>query len=191
MRIVGIDPSLSRTGICIIADADVQTYSVTGSSKLNLFQRQRALVNGVLRHLKRGDVAVFEDFGISARFAPSGRFCERIELCGMLKLASYAVTNFPWLSLSPTMLKSFVAGKSSAHKEDMLEAVRTKWSVPVQNDDEADAFGLARYAQAMLFQEKQYAKLQQKFEKYGVNQAHLAKIRFLENGIMSCESSVL
>ena len=191
MRIVGIDPSLSRTGVCIIAGDSTTAYSVKAPNKLGMFQRQRMLVDGVRQYLRLGDVVVFEDFGISARFAPSGRFCERIELCGMLKLVCPAVTKLPWLSLAPTMLKSFVTGKSGAHKAEMLEAVRTKWGVAVQNDDEADAFGLARYAQAMLNQEPKYAKRQPKFEQYGMNREHLARIRFLAQRIMSGVSSVV
>ena len=184
MRVVGIDPSLSRTGVCIISDAGVRTTSVKAACRAaGMFRRQRELVSGVCNYLMRGDVVVFEDFGVSARFAPSGRFCERIELCGMLKLVCPAVTRLPWLSVAPTMLKGFVAGKSSARKDDVLAAVRRRWEVPAKNDDEADAFGLARYALAVLNGEREYGRRLVTFESYGVNREHLAQIRFVWTGI--------
>lgn len=185
MRIVGIDPSLRRTGVCVISDAgDVSVASLTTGNRDGVFFRQRNMVSLVKQCLRADDVVVLEEFGVSARFAPSGRFVERIELCGMLKLIAPAITRLPWLHVPPALLKSFVAGKSGARKEEMTAAVRLEWGMPVANDDEGDAFGLARYAQAVLSQETRFGKKLAAFEKYGENRAHLARIRFSLNAVL-------
>ena len=149
-----------------------------------MYWRQRQILSDVKDHLRIYDIVVLEDFGISSRFTPSGRFCERIELLGMLKLVCPAVTQLPWLSVAPTMLKSFVSGKATAHKEDVEKSVREHWGVPVNNDDEADAYGLARYAQAVLYEEPAYASRREKFEAYGVNGEHLKAIRSVHTRIL-------
>ena len=180
MRVIGIDPSLRNTGLCIIdEDENICTYSLGSPPSWRIFPRQRHIVHSIGEYLKKDDVVVFEDFGVSARFAPSGKFCERIELCGMLKFFCYNCTGVPWLSITPTALKSFIAGKSSAHKEEVFESVKNVWHVPASNDDEADAFGLARYGLAILKNESIYEKKIKKCIDYGLNREHLAAIRFI------------
>jgi len=191
MRIVGIDPSLTNTGLCIISPDNTETISIPSSHKLDVYRRQRKIVSAIKEYLRRDDIVTIEDFGISARFSPSGRFCERIELCGMIKLITPAVTRLPWLSVSPTMLKSFIYGKANAHKTDILKAVQTDWQVQVANDDEADAFGLARYTNAVLQEESRFKSKIEKFESYGQNKFHLARIKFLWNTVLKNNPSEL
>ena len=185
MRIVGIDPSLQQTGVCILeAGQPPETLSIRSKKQESVYRRQRQILSDVKDCLLIHDIVVLEDFGISARFAPSGCFCERLELLGMLKLMCPAVTHLPWLSMAPTMLKRFVTGKGTAHKDEVEMAVRVTWGVPVHNDDEADAYGLARYAQAVLYEEPAYASRREKFEAYGVNGAHLKAIRSVHTRIL-------
>lgn len=179
MRYVGIDPSLTRTGLCIIDGDNIFTTHLKSDAKKGMYQRQRHLTTKVVEYLKRDDVVILEDFGVSARFAPSGKFVERIELCGMIKLTAPSVTRLPWLSIAPTMLKSFATGKASSHKSEVQSEVKRRWGVETICDDEADAFVLARYAKAMLEREEEHIRKQKKFEAYGCNREHLARIRFV------------
>jgi Holliday junction resolvasome RuvABC endonuclease subunit len=185
MRIVGVDPSLSRTGVCVYAGDVPTAHSISASNRLSIYERQLFMVSGVRSFLERGDAVVLEEFGVSVRFAPSGRFVERIEICGMLKFLIPFVTGLPWLSVPPTLLKSFVAGRGSARKEEVLERVRTQWGAAVLNDDEADAFGLAAYARAVLNDDQRYAKKIEKFIAFSGNRAALAKIVFLRGKLKS------
>lgn len=184
MRFVGIDPSLSRTGVAIIDNESVELHSVKADAKYSIYRKQRSLVKQIRELLKRNDIVIFEDFGVSARFAPSGRFCERIELLGMLELVCPAATTLPWLSVAPTMLKSFLTGKSSSHKSEVLAEVNSRWGVDASNDDEADAYGLAKFGQAMVLDEEPHRKRKVKFEKYGMNKEHLAILRFSYSSIL-------
>jgi len=193
VRIVGIDPSLSRTGVCVIdaEDASVTLHSITSKSSDDIFSRQKKAVHAVRALLCAGDVTVFEDFGVSARFAPSGRFCERIEMCGMLKLIAPLVTGLPWLTLSPPLLKGFATGRTSAHKREVIQAVLRDWGVSARNDDEADAFVLARYALAVLAGESCFAKRISRFEAYSQNRQNLTTIRFSCSTVLTSLSSVV
>lgn len=48
--------------------------------------------------------------------------------------------------VSPKSLKKFVTSKGSASKEDVMVAVEKQWGVVVNDDNLADAYGLARVA---------------------------------------------
>ena len=186
-RIVGIDPSFTRTGVCILDNCQTDTphptfYSITSSKKYSVFERQKQIVNNIKNLLHVGDVVIFEDFAISARFSPSGRFCERIELCGMLKLISPCITKLPWLVIAPTMLKSFMTNKSTAHKIEVINAVKSQDIIPVKqdiNDDEADAFVLALYTYNIFYNQNFNTKKQDKFLNYSSNATGCKQIRTL------------
>ncbi|MFI1796531.1 hypothetical protein ACH427_04120 [Streptomyces sp. NPDC020379] len=74
------------------------------------------------------------------------------ELGGIVKLAIAEVAGqHPWrhpLIISPPTLKKFTTGKGTATKQEMMEAVRTRWGANFLNDNLADAYALARAAAA-------------------------------------------
>jgi Holliday junction resolvasome RuvABC endonuclease subunit len=179
MRYVGIDPSLSRTGLCIIDDAGIEARSLPTSRKLSIYDRQLQIVKSAAAQIRAGDIVVLEEFGISARFAPSGRFVERIEICGMLKFLLPKVTGLPWFSVPPNLLKKFVTGKASSKKDEVISSVRDNWKVMVNNDDEADAFGLAAYARSVFTGDRKFLHLIAKFLQFESNQASFNKVSFL------------
>lgn len=73
------------------------------------------------------------------------------ELGGVTKVALYqtlpAEVYFP-LIVSPTALKKYVCGTGKAEKSDMKLNVFKKWGVEFKDDNEADAYGLARLSEA-------------------------------------------
>jgi Holliday junction resolvasome RuvABC endonuclease subunit len=180
MRDVGIDPSLSRTGICILSGEHVIVKSIKTSRKMSVFERQTIAVAEAKTFIQRGEIVALEEFGISARFAPSGRFVERIEMCGMLKFLSPRVTGLPWFCVPPNLLKKFVTGKASAKKIAVMAATREKWRVQASNDDEADAFGLAAYVRAVFTEDHRFVRLSSDFLRFGDNLSAYNKIKFLE-----------
>lgn len=180
MRIVGIKLSLSRTGICALEEKKVPLFiSIKSDRSANTFKRQKAIVTQVRGVLRENDIIVFEDFALSEITASSGKSIERIELCGMLKLISPTVTRLPWLSVLAPMMKSFIVGSGDADNDTLVETIRTQWDANPSNDNEAAAFGLARYARSVLFNEEIHEKKNQKFVAYGQNFTHLTKIRFV------------
>lgn len=144
MRFVGIDPGLTVTGISIYADGQMECRSVKSSLKDGtVFERQLLLLKRIVSLVEPGDVISLEDFGLSGRFTPSGRFVERIELLGMLKFLLPKRTGLPFLMASPGRVKKIVAGKGTAKKDEVVSMVRGFFRKKVKNDDEADSYGLA------------------------------------------------
>ncbi len=178
MRFVGIDPSFSRTGVCILGQNYSFFESVNSDKKANTFARQKQIVHSICALLQKNDIVTIEEFGISARFAPSGKFCERIELCGMLKMCIPIKTKLPWLSITPSMLKSFATGKATSHKDEVMEAISKRWGVTPSNNDEGDAFVLAMYTKSVLQDDVLEKKRLKKFLEFGDNASKVKKIKF-------------
>lgn len=150
-RIVGVDPSLSRTGVCIMNGEEARTDSIKTSKKDGCdYERQKKIVRELIGMLEAGDVVVFEDFGQGGRWQPSGKFVERIELAGMMKMFAQFKTKREFLEVRPSHLKSFVAGKATASKETVFTAVSRRWGIEVANQDEADAAALALIGRAVV-----------------------------------------
>ena len=188
MRIVGITPRLSRTIICFFEDDAPPVFqSLKSPQGVTVFKRQKTIVKHVQALLRKHDIVVLEDFCVSDNVSSTGKLVERSELCGMLKLVCPAITELPWLSALPPMLKTFITGQASASNEEMLEAVSRDWGVCPTLNDEAIAFALARYTRSALLHEEMYEKQNQKFEAYGHNFTHLAKIRFFLPTILNAQ----
>jgi hypothetical protein len=67
------------------------------------------------------------------------------ELGGYLKLLLWQA-GVPYLIVPPGVLKKYVTGKGNAAKAIMLKEVYRRWGYDTESDDQADAYGLARFA---------------------------------------------
>jgi len=68
------------------------------------------------------------------------------ELGATVKSILWTWSIYPTI-VAPTSLKKFVTGKGNSAKNEMLLAVYKKWGAEFHNDNEADAYGLARMAE--------------------------------------------
>lgn len=181
MRFVGIDPSLTRTGVSIIEESGKQScFSIKTNSKNSDLERQIDMAAGVLRLLQLNDVCCMEDFGIAARKGQGGKFAERLEICGMIKGGIRKETRMPFLTCPPNVLKMWGAGVGSADKPRVLKAVQDFWGVDAKNYDEADAAVMALISKYALLGEVVPDRKRihlQKFEDHGMNRSVLSAIR--------------
>lgn len=148
VNFVGLDPSLTSFGVAVFChpSREFRTFSFGTSRKESVFDRQKEALSKVLPLLSPNDVVAMESLGVGARFVPSGLFVERVELAGMLKLSVPLRTRMPILLAHPKHVKLLVAGKATASKEEMVQAVAATWGLSPKNHDEADALGLALLA---------------------------------------------
>lgn len=189
MRIVGIAPRLSRTIVCLLEDEATPVFiPVKSEYGKTSFKRQRVIVGGVQEMLREHDIVVLEDFSVADSDLTPAKLVERLELNGMLKLVCPAVTRLPWLSALPPLFKIFIADQASMDDEALLQAVNEQWQVPATSYAEAVAFALARHARSVLLHEGTHEKCNQKFEAYGHNFTHLAKIRFFLPAILESKA---
>jgi len=70
------------------------------------------------------------------------------ELGGLVKMALHDFRLTPTI-VPPTSLKKFTTSKGNAAKNEMLLAVYKKWGFEFKDDNEADAFALARLAESI------------------------------------------
>lgn len=145
MNVLGLDVSLAATGYCfldeenakIVESGVVRPVGMNGVVRLGFIESK--VLNLVKNHGAK--VAAIEGYAFSAHAAYSH---ELGEACGLIKLALFK-GGYSTRIISPSTLKKFVTGKGNAKKNEMLLKVYKRWGVEFADDNEADAYSLARY----------------------------------------------
>jgi crossover junction endodeoxyribonuclease RuvC len=75
----------------------------------------------------------------------------------------------PFIVIPPTSLKAYVTGKGNAPKELMIREVFKKWKYEADDNNDSDAYALARVAAEFVSGEKtkKFQELMKKFERIG------------------------
>ena len=143
---LGIDQSLTSTGVAVLAPGE------------NL---PRALFNISPGELRDGARLAFIRAQLSAcldkhaitqaalegyAYAATGKVFELGEVGGVLKCL-LAERSIPHVVVAPVLLKKFVCNFVGADKDDMRAAVLKKWQIDIAQNDQCDAYGLAKVAQ--------------------------------------------
>lgn len=153
MAFVGIDQSYTGFGLVVINASTDVTHSHLGKFPAAKYDtpvdRLVAIENWLDKHLQGWDIdrVCMEGYANGSKF---GR-----ELAGEL---GYAVKRFlrvyhpqrlvPTV-VPPTSVKKFASGSGTAKKNEMLLAVFKRWGMEYKDDNLADAFVLAKIAQAL------------------------------------------
>jgi len=145
MYYIGIDPSLLATAIVTLRDIGDLHSSKVISSKYKGVKRLRDLRDQIHTHLCSFSSGIvlpvfIENYSYGSRI---GQAFSIGEWGGVLRVLldelGHVVTE-----VAPTTLKKFVAGKGNVKKDIMIKEVFRKWEFDVSDDNEADAFGLAK-----------------------------------------------
>jgi len=140
---VGIDPSLTSSGVAIIGQNSFLPMCIT-PGKLRGVERLAYIRDAVKDTLpKENTMACIEGPAMRA----IGRADDLGQLRGVLLLLLYDV-KIPTFVIPPTCLKKFATRNGAAQKEEVIKAAFQRWQVML-NDDEADAAWLAAMAQAL------------------------------------------
>ena len=145
---LGLDLSLTSTGYClmnqeggILASGKLTPKKLSGIERLKFIEEN--LSSMVISH------AVSEVFLEGYAFAAHMAYAHEIgELTGVIKLMLHR-NGVPFRSVGPTTLKKFVTGRGNAKKNEMLLAIYKKWCIEFKDDNEADAYALARYGMGL------------------------------------------
>ena len=144
MRVVGLDPSLSRFGYADPA-GHVQVFGVPaakarGGVRLAMFEDwfDEILPPGSV------DLAVVEDYAFSSKQRLKG-VAAMGELGGVLRLHLH-LAGIPVLEVKPQLIKMFATGHGNAPKAMMQKAACQRLGAAVSVDDnEADALWLREF----------------------------------------------
>ena len=147
--VVGIDPSLTSTGVVILAEDQVHAHTLTPRE-----EKRKGRLQGVRRlcWIRDQVMALLDCPAMVAIEGPSygsaqGRQVSIGELHGVLKTAMWEQGYFI-VVVPPASLKKFATGKGNASKFDMQKA-GIRAGVDFGNEDEVDAYFLARIARAL------------------------------------------
>lgn len=154
-KIVGLDPSLTGTGICIMdigqnlfvgkAWSTQLIKPVTKSSPARLIE----IRDRVAKLCQNADIVIIEGYSFGSRGA--GVF-QTAELGGVLRVMLHE-QGLWWVEVAPTQLKKFVCGKGNAKKEEVKLGAFKRWGVEFKTSDETDAYVLAKVGEALISEE--------------------------------------
>ena len=140
--IAGIDLSLSATGIVLLSPERRIVHShVIKTKKLRGVERLLYIKNEVLALLKKYKVSQCAIEGYS--FGSNGRAIFNIgELGGVIRVA-LSEQEVRFVDIPPSSLKAYIADNGGADKQMVIDAIKSKYGLTFEDDNEADAYGLA------------------------------------------------
>lgn len=154
MKIVGVDASLTGTGIAIYWDSQTP---ITATIKNPLTGVDRLIyIRDYIKQVSQGaDLIVIEGYA----FARANQAHQIGELGGVLRTMFHEM-GLKVLEVAPAAVKKFATGKGNATKEQVAVGVFKRWSKEFGTNDEADAFVLMKIGEAILYQTKTLKEIQ-------------------------------
>ncbi len=148
-RYIGLDLSLSETGVCVLEGDNILESCVVKGKKLLGTERISTISSEIFDILQefRPDAAAIEGL-VGSKFA--------FTLVGLAKLHGAVAFNI-WqnyegdlrvLGVAPSALKKFATGSGAGKKSAVLLQIYKRWGEEFDNDNAGDAYVLARIAQA-------------------------------------------
>lgn len=144
MLFLGIDQSLTGTGLCLLSpQGNVVTSATITTAGRRDGDRLAFIKRGVASLLAGVTGAAVEGYSYNS----TGHVFELGEIGGVVKvlLVEHAI---PYISVPPVLVKKFATGNSHADKRAMMSAAAARRGAAFADDDQADAFFLAHIALA-------------------------------------------
>jgi crossover junction endodeoxyribonuclease RuvC len=148
MRVMGVDTS-TKTGYVVLDDGgDVAIVGVLNHKpQAQRFARFAHYAREVAELVDAYgvDLVIIEGYSFAGKFNNSLQY--ELGACIRMRLWEQGIT---FIEVPPTSLKKFVSGKGNAKKDLMLLGVYKRWEFDTEDDNEADAYGLAQFGRAMI-----------------------------------------
>lgn len=140
--IIGVDASLTNTGVAMLHNGTLATWSLVppgkgmrGVDRLDWFYNQ---FSKMLEADPIPDLIVIEGYAFGAKMQREAMG----ELGGILRLALHH-EKMPFVIVQPTCLKLFVTGKGNGPKDNMSKEIYKRFGVDLTDNNQVDAAGLA------------------------------------------------
>jgi len=150
---LGLDLSLTGTGVVVIADGKIIRQRLikskpVGDLPVNELQRIMKIVVDIADVIAGipVDIAVIEGLAFMVRNATA-----LVQLSALNYMVRQMLFNngIPFVIVAPTSLKKFATGSGASKKDVMLIEVFKRWEVTILNDNENDAFCLAKVGEEL------------------------------------------
>lgn len=157
---LGLDLSLTGTGVVILEDGKITKRILikskpVGDLPIDELKRILKIVDEIEtvimdydnQDTQPIDIAVIEGLAFMVRNATALVQLSALNYMVRAKLMDYKI---PFVIVAPTSLKKFVTGSGASKKDVMLMETYKRYDVSILNDNECDAFGLAKIGEALL-----------------------------------------
>lgn len=146
-KIVGIDPSLTGTGMCVSKSYLAGSHTETALIAPKIFGVKRLIYirNNILLWCEGATLVTIEGYA----YGKQNQAHQMGELGGVLRVA-LTEDGIPWVEVAPTAVKKFATGAGNANKEAVAVGVYKKWGREFPNNNEADAYVLMEIGRAFL-----------------------------------------
>ena len=150
--IVGLDPSLASFGFASITKNGTELASIktrkTGDGLVDRMDRIELLVDQVFKRCQavRPKMIAIEGYAFGSRNSRS--MTALAELGGAIRRD--LVSHFPVIEITPSEVKKFATGRGNADKASIRLSIFKRWEIEAEDDDQADAFVLAKMAEAVI-----------------------------------------
>lgn len=150
-NVIGIDPSLTSTGVCYGTGAKDWTVKLckskpSGTTVSERVKRYEGLVSQIDDILQESAPVLIFIEGYSYGSKTSGMTQAMITEVGSL-IRWHLVDQTPHIyEVAPSTLKKFATGKGNSKKEQVIGYVQKHWGQLFDTSDQADAFVLYRMA---------------------------------------------
>ena len=160
VSVMGVDFSMTSTGICILGEhtirdvLSIETKPCKGDFDWDDQARYKAIIDCVFINIQKFNVKhLFVEAPAYGAYDSEGRL---YQLKGVFLYRLWHELKLPYPNyVHPTKLKKFITGAGNKSKNLMGESVRRYYSTELQNvqfknDDEIDAFALAKFGQTLI-----------------------------------------
>jgi crossover junction endodeoxyribonuclease RuvC len=139
MKIVGLDLSLTSTGVAVLlTNRGEESTRVIKSKKFGP-ERLAQIRNEIITEIIPCDFVVIENYSFGSR----GRsIFSTGELGGVIRVLLWE-NKISYLEVAPSQVKKYCAGSGKAEKDQMIHHVYKRWGKECATSDEADAYTLA------------------------------------------------
>lgn len=149
MKILGLDPSLTATGIVILTDSKIEESYLTKTKPTytTIDELKRLIKIRDSIGLKNIDLVVME--GIAFGVRKTSALAQLAALNYLIRERLYR-EKIPFIIATPTELKKFVTGKGNMPKDMMLLETYKRYDISFDDNNLCDAFGLAKIGETVL-----------------------------------------
>lgn len=181
---IGIDPSLTSTGLYILKQKQQKYWQIDTKSKdyVSLLSRCIYIADVILQAIQQvvgeeDDVKLvtIQDYFIGRQ---QGVVIDLAQL-GTIIRYKMLMRDFKIITAAPKKIKKFVTGNGNSTKQQMMDAVYLKWNYKASTDNLADACGMAyfaKYVWGIWNGTQQLSNEQMKFYSVYLNDKCLLKI---------------
>jgi len=142
--VVGVDQSPNHSGVCVLSTmGDIHFLGLIEPGKRKEDERLAYIRDSLVQILgtMRYATGVLEGYSYSSL---NKKFLLG-EVGAVVKLALHDVCDASYV-VAPKQLKRFVTGRGGADKAKVMQCIEKQWNIAIDDDNLADAYGLARIA---------------------------------------------